>query len=368
MSHARNRRTRVLQVIETWGPGGAETIFVELSDELRRRGRYVATVVGNEGWLADTLRARSLATLVAQSGGSLDLSTIRRLVAQIREHRVDIVHAHLFDGALYAGLAARICNVPMVVTLHGQADIKATGVGMAIKRRMLRYLAKRIVYVSASLKRDLSNLLNVATDQDLVITNGVARGAVSETSRSVRPSAAPVLVAVGNIREPKGYPVLLSALSLLREKFPQVRLRIAGQSDGGPIMRGLETQVHELALESHVEFLGFVANPEHLLAEADCFVLSSYREGFSLATIEAMLAGVPVVATRSGGPEEILHDGDTGLLVPPGDHVALAEAIGRIIESPALSRRLSARAREVASTNYSFAAMVDSYEALYDSV
>jgi glycosyltransferase involved in cell wall biosynthesis len=114
-----------------------------------------------------------------------------------------------------------------------------------------------------------------------------------------------------------------------------------------------------------VTFHGFVADPTPLLTQADAFVLASSQEGFSLATIEAMQAGVPVVATRSGGPEEILRHGETGLLVPVNDAAALADAIGLVLHDPALAERLTAAAREDAVRRFSLDAMVSAYEQLY---
>lgn len=359
----------VMQVIETGGPGGAETVFVELSAELQMRGHRVHAVTGGPGWLPSTLAERGVTVRIDRSRRSPDVAAIRALVQTIRRERIDIVHAHLFGGAVYAALAGALCGIPVVVTLHGQTDVKEKGTRLLLKRLILRAAASRVVTVSGTLRSDLAPALQLSDAQWIVIPNGVrvVNGGKrrATTATTAANGGAPQLVAIGNIRVPKGYPVLVDAVGLLREKYPDIRLRVAGQPDGGSLATELNAQVDRLGLRANVQFLGFVANPRPLLDDADCFVLASHREGFSLATIEAMLAGVPVVSTRSGGPEEILTDGETGLLVPPADPSALAAGIARIIDSPELSGRLTRHAFEAASTRYGFDTMVDSYESLY---
>lgn len=362
---------RVLQVIETGGPGGAETILVELSDGLQRRGHHVSAVVGGEGWLAQTLRERGVKVECHRSFRAFDTELLHLLIGRIRSERIDVVHAHLFGGALYAGLAAWFCGIPAIVTLHGLTDVRDAGLRMTLKRRILRWTAGRIVVVSESLRGEISAALHTSLNRLVVIPNGVrsADGVLApvrnRAERALASDWRPTLVAVGNIRAPKGYPVLVQAVALVAKRFPQVRLRVAGQSDGGKLMEELDATVKRLGIEKNVEFLGFVSDPTTLLTDADCFVLASLSEGFSLATIEAMLAGTPVIATRSGGPEEILTDEQTGLLVPPSDPAALAAAIERTLLDPTEAFERAQRAQREARERYSLDTMVATYEATY---
>ena len=374
MSMPLARPMRILQVIETGGPGGAETILVELSGGLQRRGHQVSALVGGEGWLATALRDRSVAVESHRSSRAFDLALLMLLVRRIRAERIDIVHAHLFGGALYAGLAAAACGIPAVVTLHGQTDVRDSGLRMQFKRRILRRTVRRIVLVSESLRLDIAPILRASEAAYRVILNGVSSAdtplsLVPEISRRIADIAwAPKLVAVGNIRVPKGYPVLLDALAHLKERFPTIRLRIAGQPDRGELIGELKAQVLALGLSDNVEFLGYVEDPASLFADADCFVLASHREGFSLATIEAMLVGTPVVATRSGGPEEILMHEETGLLVPPSDPLAFSEAVARILDDPDGAHDMAVRAQVRARERYSLESMVAAYESLYEEL
>jgi glycosyltransferase involved in cell wall biosynthesis len=122
----------------------------------------------------------------------------------------------------------------------------------------------------------------------------------------------------------------------------------------------------ELGLESVVTFTGFREDVERVMAALDVFVVSSSAEGFSLTTVQAMAAGLPVVATRCGGPEEILRNGELGVLVPTRSPEALADAVQRLVDRPAERRRITLAARAEAESRFALTSMVSGYEALYE--
>jgi glycosyltransferase involved in cell wall biosynthesis len=362
------RPLRILQLIETGGPGGAETVYATVSAGLRDRGHTVHCLVAPGSWLPDEMRRRGLPPEPLVGNGAFDVAMIRRLARLMRGERIDVVHAHLFDGAVYASLAARLAGVPCVATLHGQVDIKRGGWRGTVKRQLFRHTVSALVVVSRALGRDLAPLLPLPASRVHVIPNGVARREAASsrcTTGAREENAPPRLIAIGNIRRPKNYPLLLDALHRLRRQLPDVQLDIVGEPDREGLYDALLAQVAALELSEAVTFHGFVADPSALLARAQLFVLSSSQEGFSLATIEAMLAGIPVVATRSGGPEEILRDGETGVLVPSGDAEALAGALGALLTDRALAGRLATAAEADAAVQYGLDTMLDRYEALY---
>jgi len=356
---------RVLQLIETSGPGGAETVLVRLASGLVRRGHAVHCVAADGAWLQSELARRELSmSLLPRGGKAFDGTMLSFLRAQIRAHRADVVHAHLFDGALYAGLAARLEHVPCIATLHGQVDVPRRGWKAAVKRALFGRVVSRVVAVSETLRAQLDGQLALPPERFVVVPNGVPVPTWGPRTRMQRSELR--VIAVGNIRKPKDYPMLLTALARLREQLPGVRLDIVGQRDRDGLYEALQEQVIALGLAEAVTFHGFVSDPAALLAAADCFVLASSEEGFSLATIEAMLAGVPVVATRSGGPQEILRDGETGVLVPVRDPVALADGLARVLGGRRDEiERMVAAARSDAERRYSEEVMVERYEALY---
>ncbi len=302
------------------------------------------------------------------TGASIDLALLQFLRTQIRASDAQVVHAHLFEGALYAALASRLEGVPCVATLHGQVDVARGGLKSRLKQRLFRSAVRHVVAVSEVLRRDLQSSLAIPAERFSVIPNGVP---VSDAraDRDDAPSRPRRIIAIGNIRRPKDYPTLLDALALVRERVPDVHLDIAGQPDRDGLHESLQEQARTLHLDEHVTFHGFVSDPTELLRRADCFVLSSSQEGFSLATIEAMLAGVPVVATRSGGPEEILEHEVTGLLVPVRNAQELCAGICRILlDDQQLARRMAGNAAVVARERFSESAMVQAYETLYQEL
>lgn len=353
----------ILQVIETAGPGGAETIFATLSSALRDRGHKIRCATPDGTWLPHALKQRGLERVRLAFSGAFDLGLLQQLVRVGREHRVDVIHGHLFDGSVYASAAAKILGVPCVVTLHGHVDAAGSSIKARLKRHWLLKSASAIVAVSEALRADCGSAFGASAERFQVIYNGVdnraSRVNTERSSDEIR------LVAIGNIRRPKGYPVLLQAVADLRSREIDVNLSIAGEPDQDGLFEELSRQSAELGIANHVRFLGFVESPQSLLATADCFVLSSFTEGFSLATVEAMHAGVPVVATMSGGPEEILKHRKTGLLVPVGSSTALADAVEELLSNSSATRSMVEAARLDARERFGVPAMVDAYESLY---
>ncbi|MBL0937503.1 MAG: glycosyltransferase family 4 protein [Gemmatimonadaceae bacterium] len=366
---------RILQVIETGGPGGAETVFARLSGSLAERGHAVQCLIRKGSWLPDELDRRGLPVSYITSRGAFDLALIRFIRELIREHRIQLVHGHLFDGALYAAIAARSLGIPSVVTLHGQVDVGRSGWRMAIKRALFARCVDRVVLVSRALQQELATSLPMPVVRQLILHNGVpipdnldAQDAVQLAARTRSSSDMARVVAIGNIRAPKNYPLLLQSIELVRRLIPNIHLDIVGEPDRGGLQQQLEREVAARDLQHAVTFRGFVPEPGELLRGADAFVLASSQEGFSLATIEAMLQGVPVVCSRSGGPEEIVSDGHTGRLVPVNDAEALANALIDTLRDRESAHQMAQRARRHAIEQFSLNTMVERYEHLYRSL
>jgi glycosyltransferase involved in cell wall biosynthesis len=172
------------------------------------------------------------------------------------------------------------------------------------------------------------------------------------------------LISVGRLTEAKDHPNLLAAVDLLRQGGEPVELVIVGE---GELRPSLEAEIARRNLGTAVTLAGVRTDPEHLLREADVFVLSSSREGFPVVVLEAMASGLPVVSTRVGGVSEILQDGENGMLVPPGDPGALAAAIRRLMTDSTLRASLGRRARETVASRFSLDRAVERYGRLYET-
>jgi glycosyltransferase involved in cell wall biosynthesis len=361
----------VLHLIDTGGPGGAETVFHSLVtglDPARWRSVAVVPVVD---WLHGALVEHGVEPRLLEPGGSGRAAYLIRLHALMRRERVALVHAHLLGSAVYGSLAAMPGNVPVVCTFHGLPDIPEGGRLLAAKLRIIQRRRNRLVFVSESLRRALTRRHRLTADATRVIPNGVAP-VVPEATGTEREElgAAPgdfLVVALGNIRPAKDYGTLLGAAAHLRAAGVPVRVAILGEGRG-PLREALERERDERGLGDVVSFVGFRPDALRLLAAADAFVSSSSSEGFSLSTVEALWLARPVVATRSGGPEEIVRHGETGLLVPVGDAPALAAALAEVHRAPDEALRRARTGSLDVRERFSREAMLGHYEALYDEL
>lgn len=244
-----------------------------------------------------------------------------------------------------------------------------------LNRMLMRLLYRRIdVYlaVSEGVKRDMASQFGIPDTRIVTVYNGFDRRMVLE--RAGEPLSAGeqelfrcdglVLITVGRLMEQKGHDDLLKAFALLRQSV-SCRLILVGEGDRLDELRRL---AEELGIADHVEFSGWTSNPFKLVAAADVFVLSSRYEGFPNVLLEAMALGKAVVSTDCpSGPFEILGGGRYGMLVPPGDHRALAEALHTICTDEAVRNDLQQRSRERAE-DFTLERMVAAYEALLDSL
>ena len=355
-----------MHVIDTGGPGGAETVFLQTATGLDPDRFRSTPVVGHEGWLSRQLDARGMGPEVAPAKGSFNRRYLWQLARIARRHRVDVIAAHLYGSAVYASILGRLLSIPIVTVLHGQTDVSSADRFASWKAAIVRRGSRRVIFVSDRLKEELARRLALAPSQCVTIPNGVDTTAFRRLpDRSLRaelglPGDAVLIGAIGNIRAPKAYDVLLRAARVLVDRVPRARLVIAGD-EANALGRELLRLRDDLGLQRHVMFLGLRSDVARILNNLDVYVLSSHTEGFSIACIEAMACGIPVVATRSGGPDEILA-GDTGLLVPTNDPAALARAVESILTSTALANRLTASALDRVQQEYSLGSMLARYE------
>ena len=365
---ARSGGRTVALMIESDGPGGAEIMLLNLAEGLRARGHRVLPILPRDGcgWLGRRLEERGFWSEHFLIRRFLDGKCVTALARLLRRANVSVVHAHEFALAVYGAGAARIAGIPTVITMHG-GDYHEN---LMRRRLALRWAAGRsraFVAVSEASASRLSRSLWFPPKRIRVIPNGVptreGRGEGIRLSLGV-PSDERLIVAVGNLYPVKGHRVLVRALGQLHVSRPDLRWQaaIAGRGEEEIPLRRL---VGELGLEELVHVLGFRDDVPDLLHASDVFVLPSHSEGLPLALLEAMLAGKPAVASRVGGVGEVLQDGVTGLMVPPGEPQALCAALERLLDDPGLQMKLGAQAREHALRRYTVDTMVDAYEKAY---
>lgn len=356
--------TRILHLIDTTGPGGAETIYVSLADFTRRKGSRALASVRGAGWVKTQLEAAGILTHVVDCKGSFNLAFLRDLLGIIRRENIDLIQAHLLGSNVYACLAGLLTNTPVVCTFHGSVDVAANERFAWAKFLLIRLGARKIIAVSDQLKRDLSRYLPEAKLS--VIHNGIDLNLYPRIRPGRDLSAAQIrLGSLGNIREAKDYFTAIRAVDHLKRRGYEVRFEIAG--GGKPELQSkLQTLVEELGLEREVIFLGFIDKPANFLESLDVYLLSSSSEGHPLALVQAMAAGLPIVATRCGVEEVLTHEVDS-LLVPVGKPEAMADAIERLATDGSLRNEVAKRARALAISHYSVDAMHEQYWNIYCS-
>jgi glycosyltransferase involved in cell wall biosynthesis len=374
---------RVLTVIDTAGPGGAERSVLTLLAALRARGHRCAMVaLGPPYDLAPAFRERGLevALLRLEQPTSLP-GTCRALVGIIHRFRPTVVHAHGFLAGLCVAFTRPLTpSAVRVVTFH---NLGYASYPVVTFRRRLRRAADRWamrsgmdawIAVSGAVRDHYRDTLRLASIE--VIPNAVNvkdvlvhRDQDAATSRG-RLGASPgrtLLLCAGRFRHEKGHRYLVAALADLRERDIQPMLVFAGD---GPLRDSVAADVAQRGLIDHVKFLGQLDHSRLLdvMAAADVVVAPSTHEGFSITAAEALLLGKPVIASRVGGLPELVEDGRSGLLVAPSDVEGLARAIERLTRDEELRDRLGGQGSATTQRLCSTERVADAHEQLFASL
>jgi len=276
-----------------------------------------------------------------------------RLAQVLRERAVKILHSHLFYASLFASPIGWICGVPVIIeTPHVREDWRRGWLkSKFVVDRIVGRVVTRYVAVSHANKRYLVEEKALAKEKITVIHNGsdLQRFCPGQTSSSnLRQSLGfgtddPVLMVIGRLEPQKGHKVLLEAMPSIRRAFSSVRLVCVGT---GSLHDELLSLVRDLGIEDAVRFVGFQMDVAEWLNLADVTVLPSFYEGLPLVAIESLAAAKPVVATAVDGSGEVVVDGETGLMVPPGNPQALSAAACRLLRDAELRKKLGRQGRE----------------------
>jgi glycosyltransferase involved in cell wall biosynthesis len=298
-----------------------------------------------------------------------NLRAVRRLAGILNLEKPDVVHVHeFFPGTLgrLGALGGR--GTKVVLTLHNRDEWKRAP--HVLVDRALAKRTDRVVANSEAVRGFVLKQEGFAPEKVCVIYNGIEADRFKHACRDGQPGY--VVGSVGRMAEQKGYGYLLDAADLLKKAqlLGGLRFVIVG-GDAHPsesVKLELEEKVKALGLEDVVEFLGERKDVPEVLTGFDCFVLPSLWEGFGLAIAEAMAASLPVVASRVDGIVEVVEDGVTGILVPPKDSKALAEAIRWMVDHPAEAKAMGRKGRERVERLFSAQRMADEHMSLYESL
>ena len=354
---------------DTLNLGGTEGQFVAVAVGLSQAGWDVhVSCIRAEGPLRSKLEDAGLVPWTCGRGSfkspRLGLA-VATLVRYLRMHRIQLVHSFDFYSNVLAVPAARFAGVPAVIASQRDlGDVRSRGKQLA--NRLALRSATAVLVNAKSIRSRLVETRAVHPSKITVIQNGIDLGRFSPRQDRGSRDSGPVVGTLANLRREKGLDDLLRAAALLTRGGMKARFVIWGE---GPLRAELEGLASQLGLSEAVRFAGHTTSAQDALKTLDIFVLPpTSNEGLSNALLEAMAIGLPAVATRTGGNTELIAHGRTGLLVPPGQPAALATAITRLIDEPALAARLGEQASEHARAEYSMARMVGRLENFYTKI
>ncbi len=364
----------VMEMIDRPFLGGGQMTVLALAKNLDREKFRVCVCSGEGGPLIDEVKRAGILHVAASFSHPLGGRNLERMASLLRSNEIEILHTHGGVAGFYGRRAARKAKTPVVVhTLHGIHYLHYRNPFLVrafkiLERRFSR-LTDAIVVVSEADRRAVLRNRLAPPGKIILIRNGIdlSRFApVREPEQKRRElgleDVSAVIGTVARLHRQKGLQFFLPAVRLVRDKFAGVTALIAG---GGELRTRLERQSRRLGLEGTVIFLGERNDISDLLSISDVFVLPSLWEGLPYAIVEAAALAKPIVATDIDGVREVIRDGETGCLVPPGDSSRLAEAILGLLSDKEKAMRLGTKAQEQIPSQFAISRMIFETQSLY---
>lgn len=341
---------------------GTERHILDLALGLRAEGVAPSILCPAVSVLAERACAEGLRVVAVEKGRGMDFRAVRALASMLRHGEVELIHSHNGRTAWLAACARiRARRGILITTQHFLAPARLSRTGLAgfASRWLHRWVlarASRTIAISESVRATMLARREMDPGKIRVVLNGICEPKTEalESREAIRArlgisQEAPLVVCVARLEREKNIGTLLQAMRLVLLERPDTRCVVAG---GGVEFDSLQSQIRDAGLSHAIRLLGFQADAPALMRAGDVFVLPSAAEPFGLVLLEAMALGLPVVATRAGGPVEIVADGDTGLLVKPGDAGELAEALTCFLGNPAWARGLGTAGRRRFLTHF----------------
>lgn len=361
--------TRVLQVVLSLAPGGTERLVLELVHRLHASMPMAVCCLDDAGAWGRDLRAEGIEVSELGRPQGFHPRLGREVARAARRHRATVIHAHHYSPFVYSALGRLWGGPPVVFTEHG----RLSDAGPSAKRRLANAVLSRGARRVFSVSRELGDHLvaeGFPARRVEVIHNGISLGPVPSAAdrAGVRASlgvadADMVVGTIARLDPVKDLGTLIAATRLIARRAP-IRLVVIG--DGSERMR-LEAAARDAGIADRVSFLGHRDDARTWLAGFDVYANSSISEGISLTILEAMAAGLPVVATGVGGTPEVVDD-TCGRLVPARDGGALAAGLLELARSPETMRALGLAARARVEDHFTIERMVADYAAVYETL
>lgn len=363
----------LLYIIESLNNGGAEVLTIRLTERIdRKRFNPMICSLSDQGPLRDILEEKNITyfTLGKKEGKDFGLpSRIRKL---LKAKQIDIVHTHNQGPLLYTFLATRFLK--HVVLIHTEHINLKMELSYSTRHMIFHWILLRFINGFISIAQHLSDHFvknyNLSKNKIITIPNGidVAKFEFIQRTQTLKeelgfPEDTIIIGNISALREQKDHKTLISSMEIVKKQLPEAKLVIAG---GGVLEKTLKQFVREKDLEEHVVFLGYRSDVANLLSGFDIFALSSLYEGLPLCLLEAMAAGLPVVATDVVGSNELIDNKYDGILIRAKDPDALGRALIELISDDKLRKKLGANGKNTVKHRYDFDKSVKNYENFYE--
>jgi glycosyltransferase involved in cell wall biosynthesis len=359
---------RILHISKITGISGSEGHLLRLLPGLAQQGHDVQIVILEDprspaSAFHNTLQQNGISVHCIPIRFHLDPYTLSQLTRLIRHLHPDIVHTHLVHADLYGLIAASQARVLIrLSTRHNDDKFRRNEFFKIINRLNMR-LAQRVITISKALAGFVSTVEGIPASKIQTIHYGLeapTQEAAEAARRERRESLGyqpedQVIGFFGRLIEQKGVDVLLNAFGVIRKKYPKAKLLIMGD---GRARAALEAQADQSGLREVTQFTGWRENAQRFMPACDIIAVPSRWEGFGLVTLEAMGWSRPIVASRASSLPEIIKEGETGLLVPPEDVQALADALETLLDNPDRAKQMGQAGYQRLVSDFSVEKMV----------
>jgi len=348
----------ILEIVSGIGVNGAIVHCWQVAHELTRRGHDVTLACYPEAMIGEQI-VRDRIDVIRTDLHRWPGDELRRIADFCRDQRIDVVHAHTTRAHNFGALLRWMYGIPCVASAHNrliQFHWMWHDQVIAVSEATRRYY-RRLGLVRDRKIRTIHNFID-----DSIAQKPMADARIRVRNRLGLDEKVPLVVMVGNIIARKGVIYLVQALPAILRSVPDAKILLVGESYG-TYHETVRAEAERLQVADRLIWMGHQDDVGSVLAASDLFALSTLEDNFPLTILEAMMSGLPVVATRVGGIPECVFPGQTGELVPRKDVAAFADAVARLLLDPALRREYGAAGREVVRERFSPASQVPQVEA-----
>lgn len=357
---------------------GGNIVCLHLIEAALDRGWDVIVNSPSEGRFCDILREKGVKVYHFDTNRSFNWLSAVEITRLIKKERVSLVHAHApFAGSIISSLAGKLAGVPVIIHAHLQDALSSNSLIKSYQNIMNYWTSRKCCNAMIAVSHQVKDALiteGFDSHKFHVVHNGTP---INDRKIDLNickeldiPEDIPVVIHVGRLCKSKGQHLLLQAAANIHQSGQEALYLIVGKdlAQDGAYLEYLKNFARKLKIDRSVHFLGHRADIPQLLALSDLLVLPSDAEGLPLVILEAMAAGLPVVATPVGGIPEVVIDRETGLLIPVEDAPALGDAILELLQNPQLKKEMGHKGLEMVRKDFSVEKMCKAVFDLYEGV